>query len=63
MAPAGGPHTRNRMPGAVDRGSKKRIASLSPFKELPANLWIIVAIAMVMLGLSAATIYRAASNP
>ena len=63
MAPAGGPHTRNPMPGAVHRGSKKRIASLSPFKELPANLWIIVAIAMAMLGLSAATIYRAASNP
>ena len=63
MAPAGGPHTRNPMPGAIQRGSKKRIASLSAFKELPANLWIIVAIAMAMLGLSAAIIYRAASNP
>jgi hypothetical protein len=51
------------MAGAVHRGSKKRIATLSPFKELPANLWIIVAIAMAMLGLSAAIIYRAASNP
>jgi hypothetical protein len=63
MAPAEGPHTRNSMSGAVHRGSKKRIAGLSPFKELPANLWIIVAMAMAMLGLSAAIIYRAASNP
>ena len=63
MAPAGGPHSRNSMPGAVYRGSKKRIASLPPFKELPANLWLIVVIAIAMLGLSAAIIYRAASNP
>jgi hypothetical protein len=51
------------MPGAVYRGSKKRVARLSPFEALPANFWLVVVIALAMLGLSAAIIYRAASNP
>ncbi len=63
MAPAGGPHTRNSMPGAVYRGSKKRVARMSPFEKLPANFWLVVAIAVAMLALAAAIIYRAVSNP
>jgi len=63
MALAGGPHTRNSMPGAVYRASKKRVARLSPFEELPANFWMVVAIAAVMLAITAAIIYRAASHP
>lgn len=63
MPPAGGPHSRNSMPGAVYRGSKKRIAQLSPFEELPTNFWLVVAIAAAMLAITAAIIYGAASQP
>jgi len=59
MARAGGPHTRNSMPGRVYRGSKGRVARLSPFDELPANFWMIIAIGLFMLGLSAVLIYQA----
>jgi hypothetical protein len=51
------------MPGAVYRGSKKRIAQLSPFEELPTNFWLVVAIAAAMLAITAAIIYGAASQP
>jgi len=51
------------MPGAVYRGSKKRVARMSPFEKLPANFWLVVAIAVAMLAMAAAIIYRAASNP
>jgi hypothetical protein len=47
------------MPGAVYRGSKKRVARLSPFEELPSNFWLVVAIAATMLALTAAIIYDA----
>jgi len=59
MARADGPHTRNSLPGAAYRGSKRRVARLSPLDELPANFWLVVAIAVLMLGLSAALIYQA----
>jgi hypothetical protein len=59
MARAGGPHTRHSMPGRVYRGSKGRVARLSPFDELPANFWMIIAIGLFMLGLSAVLIYQA----
>jgi hypothetical protein len=59
MTPAGGPHSRNSMPGAVYRGSKKRVARLSPFEELPANFWLVVAIVATMLAITAAIIYNA----
>jgi hypothetical protein len=49
---AAGPHTRNQKPGAIHRGSKKRIATLSPFERLPIQFWLVVAIAVLMLGLS-----------
>jgi hypothetical protein len=51
------------MPGAVYRGSKKHVTRLSPFEELPANFWLVVAIAAVMLAITAAIIYGAASHP
>jgi hypothetical protein len=47
------------MPGAVYRGSKKRIARLSTFEELPANFWLVVAIGATMLAITAAIIYNA----
>ena len=59
MAPAGGPHTRNSMPGNVYRGSKKRIARLSPFEQPPAHFWLVVAFAAAMMALAAAIIYDA----
>jgi hypothetical protein len=63
MAAPGAPHSRNSMPAAVYRGSKKRIAQLSPFEELPANFWLVVAIAAVMLAITAAIIYGAVLHP
>ena len=47
------------MAGAVYRGSKKRIARLSPFEEPPLNFWLFIAIALVMFGICAVIIYRA----
>ena len=61
MPRADGPHTRNSLPGVVYRGSKKRAAKLSAFDELPANFWLFIIIALLMLGLSAALIYQALS--
>jgi len=52
MPSAVGPHTRNPKPGFVHRGSKKRVAKLSPFDELPVQFWLVVAIAGVMVVLS-----------
>ena len=51
------------MPGAVYRGSKKRVARLSPFEQLPIDFWLVVAIAAVMLAITAAIIYGAATHP
>ena len=59
MARADGPHTRNSLPGAGYRGSKRRVARLNPLDELPANFWLFIAIALLMLGLSAVLIYQA----
>ena len=47
------------MPGAVYRGSRKRVTRLSPCEELPANFWLVVAIAAIMLAITAAVIYKA----
>jgi hypothetical protein len=47
------------MPGRVHRGSKRRVARLSPLDELPANFWMFIAIGLLMLGLSAVIIYQA----
>jgi hypothetical protein len=59
MVRATGPHTRNSLPGSDYRGSRKRIASLSPFDRLPAAFWLFIAVALIMLGMSAAIIYDA----
>ena len=57
MAAPHGPHTRNAKPGAVYRGSKNRIASFSPFEDLPREFWLFIAVGLLMLGISAALIY------
>jgi hypothetical protein len=54
-----GPHTRNSMPGAIYRGSRRRVDRLDPFGELPAAFWVFVAIGLAMFGLSLAMIYAA----
>ena len=54
-----GPHTRNALPGTAYRGSKRRVDRLSWFKALPADFWVFIAVALVMLGISAAIIYNA----
>jgi hypothetical protein len=59
MPRADGPHTRNSRPGVIYRGSKKRLERLEPFEELPANFWLLVAVALLMLVLSMALIYQA----
>jgi hypothetical protein len=46
------------LPGAAYRGSKKRVAKLSPLDE-PANFWLLIAVALLSLGLSAVIIYQA----
>ena len=56
MARAAGPHTRNSMPGRAYRGSRKRIASLVPFEDLPITFWLLIAIALLMAGMCAALI-------
>jgi len=61
MPRADGPHTRHSMTGAVYRGSRKRVARLSPFDELPGNFWLVLAVAVLMLGLSVALVYQALS--
>jgi hypothetical protein len=57
MASPDGPHARNARPGAVYRGSKKRVAHLALFEDLPANFWFVMAIGVLMFGLSALLIY------
>ena len=57
MATSAGPHTRNQKPGAAYRGSRKRVARLSRFDDLPASFWVVVAIGLLMLAMSAALIY------
>jgi hypothetical protein len=47
------------MPGKVYRGSKRRAARLSPLDELRANFWLIIAIGLLVFGLSAVVIYQA----
>ena len=56
-----GPHTRNSLPGSAYRGSKKRVESLSPFDRLPADFWLFVGVALLMLGVCGALIYDALS--
>jgi hypothetical protein len=59
MGQASGPHTRNSLPGFDYRGSKKRVESLSPFDQPPADFWWFIAVALIMLGMSVAMIYNA----
>jgi hypothetical protein len=54
-----GPHTRNALPGTAYRGSKKRVDRLSPFDPLPVDVWVFIAVAVIMLGISVAIIYNA----
>jgi hypothetical protein len=50
--PTAGPHARGQKPGFVYRGSKRRVAKLSPFDDLPFQFWLVVAIAVFMLAIS-----------
>jgi hypothetical protein len=59
MGPADGPHTRNALPGTGYRGSKKRVESLSPFDRVPADVWMFIAVAVIMLGVTAIILYNA----
>jgi len=59
MGHAVGPHTRHALPGTPYRGSKKRVESLSPFARVPADVWMFIAVAVIMLGISAAILYNA----
>jgi hypothetical protein len=59
MGREAGPHTRNSLPGPAYRGSKKRVDSLLPFDQLPAGFWLFIAVALIMLGMSAVIIYNA----
>jgi hypothetical protein len=59
MRQSAGPHTRNALPGAAHRGSRKRVDSLSAFERLPADFWMFVAVAVIMLGMSVFIIYSA----
>ena len=58
MGRAVGPHTRNALPGTAYRGSKKRVDSLLPFDRVPADVWMFIAVAVIMLGISVAIIYN-----
>jgi hypothetical protein len=46
-----GPNTRNQKQATLYRGSKRRVERLSPFAELPATFWIVLAIGLLMLAL------------
>jgi hypothetical protein len=61
MGRADGPHTRNALPGAGYRGSKKIVDKLSPFDQLPIDFWLFIGVALLMLGVCAALIYDAVS--
>lgn len=58
MGRPSGPHTRNARPEA-DRGSKRRVASMSPFDRAPVDFWLFIGVALIMFGLSVAIIYSA----
>ncbi len=58
MGRSDGPHTRNAFPGTAHRGSRKRVDSLSAFERLPADFWMFIAVAVIMLGISVAIIYN-----
>jgi hypothetical protein len=59
MGCAAGPHSRNTRPATAYRGSKTRVDGLSPFERPPADFWLFIAVAAIMLGISAAIIYNA----
>jgi len=44
------------MPGRAYRGSRKRIAGLGLFDDLPITFWLLIAIALLMAGMCAALI-------
>jgi len=58
MGRSAGPHTRNTRPATAYRGSKTRVEGLSPFERLPSDFWLFIAVAVIMLGISAAIIYN-----
>ncbi len=60
MPRADGPHTRNQRPAVVYRGSKRRLERLSPFADLPATFWVVLAIGLLMLALCGVLISAAA---
>jgi hypothetical protein len=60
MPRADGPHTRNQKPPVVYRGSKRRLERLSPFADLPATFWVVLAIGLLMLALCGVLISAAA---
>jgi hypothetical protein len=59
MGRATGPHTRNALPGTAYRGSKKRVRGISLFARPPADFWLFIAVAVIMLGISVAILYNA----
>ena len=46
------------MPRRFDRGSKKRIAALSPFDDLPSDFWWVALIAAALFALCLLLIYQ-----
>ena len=58
MGRSAGPHTRNALPGTAYRGSRKRVDALSAFESLPGDFWMVIAVAVIMLGISVAIIYN-----
>jgi hypothetical protein len=53
------PHSRSPRPAPAYRGSKTRVDGLSPFERPPADFWLFIAAAAIMLGITAAIIYNA----
>jgi hypothetical protein len=58
MGRSAGPHTRNALPGTAYRGSRKRVNALTAFERPPADFWMVIAVAVIMLGISVAIIYN-----
>jgi hypothetical protein len=53
-----GPHMRNQRPGRLDRGSRRRLAALTPFTELPPRFWFAAVIVIFLLGLCVVLIWE-----
>jgi len=55
----GGLHQRQIRVGRLYRGSKKRVARISPLTPLPIEVWLILGVALVIAGITVALIYDA----